>query len=192
MPSLWRSHNNSCQIVYQDGKLLGEQFKFNPYIDKGNRRIESLKSKEKKEIILLHIPGVHRIVVMICSDFLTDQENWLENIICKQLLPTLILVPSFSPGEQDFINSLSITKRYGASVIWGNCCGAKCKGENQIGGCGIVGTDRIMRFKDKCKCGFTCNGEQSCIFTIELPLKLTGNNENDKNFLKHLLNSDKI
>ena len=181
-PSLWRNHSNSCQIISQDGEVLGEQFKFNPYVDKGKRRMESLEVIDKKEIILLHIPGVHRIVVMICSDFLTNQENWLENIICKQLLPTLILVPSFSPGEQDFINSLSIAKRYGASVIWGNCCGAKKEGENQIGGC----------FKDVNECGLTCDGTKSCIFTIELPLKLTVNKGNDNICLKHLLNSDKI
>ena len=191
-PSFWRKNNNSCQIIYQDGEVLGEQFKFNPYINKKKHCMESLKIIEKKEIILLHIPGVHRIVVMICSDFLSNQESWLENIICKQLLPSLILVPSFSPGEQDFINSLSIAKRYGASVIWGNCCGAKTNGENQIGGCGIVGCDSIMRFKEVNECGLTCDGTQSCLFTIDLPLKLTGNKEKDKIYLKHLLNSDKI
>ncbi|MBR5233109.1 MAG: hypothetical protein IKW03_02760 [Clostridia bacterium] len=192
MPSYWRDCNNSCQITYQNGEILGEQFKFHPYTDKKNGRMESLKEINKKEIILIHIPNVHRIVVMICSDFLTDQEKWLENIVCKQLLPTLILVPSFSPGEQDFINSLSIAKRYGTSVIWGNCCGAKAEGENQIGGCGIVGMDNIMRFRDVNKCGLTCNDGQGCIFTIEIPLKLTGNKDNDTISVKHLLNSDKI
>ncbi len=191
-PSFWRENSNSCQIIYQDGKVLGEQFKFNPFVNKKKRCMEALKIIDKKEIILLHIPGIHRIVVMLCSDFLTNQESWLENIICKQLLPSLILVPSFSPGEQDFINSLSTVKRYGASVIWGNCCGAKINGENQIGGCGVVGCDSIMRLKEVNECGLSCDGTQSCLFTIDLPLKLTGNKEKDKIYLTHLLNSDKI
>ena len=191
LPSYWRNHSNSCQLVSQSGEVIGEQYKYMPYVQKDGYIIESLKNRSFKEIIIIHIPDVHRVAVMICSDFLTNQENWLENYICKQLLPTLIIVPSFSSGEQDFINSLPITQRYGTSIIWGNCCGAKEKGEKQIGGCSVVGIDGIKRFKDEKKCK-TCEGLNCCLFTIDIPLKIVGNRIIDSIKVNHILKSDKL
>lgn len=191
LPSYWHQGINSCQITYQDGKILGEQSKRFPYVNREKGTLEAISFQNSNNIILLHIPGVHRIAVMICADFLTQQEDWLEKYICGQLQATLIIVPSYSGGEQDFINSLPIVKRYGTSVIWGNCCGAKVKGEKQIGGCGMVGTDTITRFSDVCTCQSSCQGTTGCAFIVDIPLKLTGNMENDNVLVMHHTKSDK-
>lgn len=90
------------------------------------------------------------------------------------------------------INSLSILKRYGTSVIWGNCCSAKLVGEKQIGGCGIVGTDNIQRFKDVCTCNSICHAEYGCIFIVDVPLKLFKDEPIETINMKHILHCDKL
>lgn len=192
LPSYWHNGTNSCQMTYQDGKILGEQIKRFPYVDRANGTLEAINFQNSTNIVLLHIPGVHRIAVMICADFLTQQEDWLEKYICGQLQATLIIVPSYSGGEQDFINSLPILKRYGTSVIWGNCCGAKSKGKKQIGGCGVVGTDSIARFGDVCVCQTSCQATAGCAFIIDMPLKLTGDRESDSVVVTHHTKTDKV
>lgn len=192
LPSYWNQGTNSCQITYHDGQILGEQIKHFPFVDRKKCAIEAINSQERREITMVHIPGVHRIAVMICADFLTQQEDWLEKYICGQLQATLIIVPSYSAGEQDFINSLSIVKRYGASVIWGNCCGAKGKGEKQIGGCGTVENDSILRFGDACICQSSCKGAAGCVFIVDMPLEITGDKTHDKVFVTHYTKTDKV
>lgn len=192
LPSYWHKGTNSCQITFQDGQILGEQVKRFPYVNRSKGTLEAINHQSNNNVVLLHIPGVHRIAVMICADFLTQQEDWLEKYICGQLQATLIIVPSYSCGEQDFINSLPILKRYGTSVIWGNCCGAKDKGKKQIGGCGIVGNDSISRFGDVCICQSSCQGTTGCAFIIDIPLKLTGDSENDSVVVTHHTKTDKV
>ncbi len=192
LPSYWRQGTNSCQITYQAGQILGEQTKRFPYVNRTDGTLEAIRFQKNNTIILVHIPGVHRIAVMICADFLTQQEEWLEKYVCGQLQATLIIVPSYSAGEQDFINSLPIVKRYGASVIWGNCCGAKDKGGKQIGGCGMVGTDSIFRFGDVCTCQSSCQGTAGCVFIVDIPLKLIGDRESDNVLVLHQTKTDKV
>lgn len=192
LPSYWYQGTNCCQIIYQDGQILGEQTKRFPFVDRSKCTLEAICFRDNNRIVMIHIPGVHRIVVMICADFLTQQEDWLEKYICGQLQATLIIVPSYSSGEQDFINSLPIVKRYGTSVIWGNCCGAKNKGEKQIGGCGAVENDKISRFGESCICQSSCEGTAGCVFIVDMPLKITGDKENDEVLVEHQTKADKV
>ncbi len=166
LPSYWRDGHNSVTIVYQDGKILGRQEKYVPYEDAGGHWIEVLAPAEVQDIYLIHVPGVHRIAVMICADFLEKNE-----FVCESLGATLVLVPSYTPGEEDFINALPRLKRYGATVIWGNCCGARAA-PRVIGGCSIAGTDDCRRFCDRRSCGDSCDGRKACAFLVSLPLRL--------------------
>lgn len=191
LPSYWNQGVNSCQIAYQDGQILGEQTKRFPYVNRISCMLEAISCKNSDKIVIIHIPGVHRIAVMICADFLTHQEDWLEKCVCGQLQATLIIVPSYSGGEQDFVNSLSIVKRYGTSVVWGNCCGAKKNGEKQIGGCGVVGTDSILRFGDICQCQHSCQGINGCVFIVDIPLSLTGDRKSESASIAHKTKTDK-
>lgn len=171
LPSFWHEGVSSTTVVYQDGSILGVQPKYVPYVDMANHRMEALLEQEQRRLLVIHIPGVHRIVVMICADFLDIQSSETRKFICEELGATMILVPSYSQGEQDFINLLPSLKSYGTTVVWGNCCGA-AKAPRVIGACSIAGTDSLVRFGSECRCGGSCKGRRSCLFLVDLPLRL--------------------
>lgn len=120
---------------------------------------------------MIHIPGVHRIAVVICAEFQPLRDH-MAGVLCGSLGATLILVPSYSKGEQDFINSLSTLSDYGVSVVWGNCCGA-ARTPQVTGGCSIAGIDGIQRFGTQCRCGRSCEGTRACLYLTRLPLALS-------------------
>lgn len=170
LPSYWHQQKNSATILFQDGRIIGKCEKRVAYLDKKENKIEALKELEQYTIILIHVSGIHRIAVVICAEFLEKDTSYIEEILCGSLGVTLLIVPSYSPGEQDFINSLSKLKCYGTTVVWGNCCGAIASDEKGIGGCGVAGINSNQIFGKKCKCNNSCDGIQSCIFQIDLPL----------------------
>ena len=169
MPSLWSSRRNSAAIVYRDGGVLGRQEKYMPYIDFNSCAIEGIRQKRQKEFYLIHINGVHRIAVSICAEFI---DCFASDFICGQLGATLVIVPSFSHGEKDFINKLGSLFPYGTSVVWGDCCGAVAHSPKVIGGCGLVGSNGIYKMGNNCKCDFSCSSSKGCLFIMELPLKV--------------------
>ncbi len=173
MPSYWRNGINSVTVLFQDGRILGRQRKRFPFQDKKNHQIEALIEQPEHEILLIHLPDAHRIAILLCSDMLTDLRRYAQEIICGQLGTTLIISPSYSEGEQDFINALSSFKPYGTSVLWGNCCGgAAAKSPRAIGGISIAGLDSVERFGNICQCGGVCKSDASCLFVADLPLQL--------------------
>ncbi len=169
MPSYWEKGVNSAAIVYRDGRILGRQRKYTPYIDYQSCSIEGIKQEQIQEIYLIHIYGVHRIVISICAEFLGGFDS---DFICGQLGATLVIVPSFSHGERDFVNKLGALFPYGTSVVWGDCCGAVDHSPKIIGGYSLVGSNEIHEMGHNCKCGFECGCNKGCLFTVELPLKV--------------------
>lgn len=119
--------------------------------------------------MLIHIPNFHRIAIVICAEFITDLSR-IQKFICGSLGVTLLIVPSYSRGEMDFINVLSHLKGYGTTVVWGDCCGAVSGNEKAIGGCGVAGTTSTVTFGSVCRCGFSCENVKACIFKVEIPL----------------------
>lgn len=169
LPSYWSKGTNSAAIVYRDGRVLGRQKKYTPYVDFQSCSVEGIRKERSKELYLIHIYGVHRIAVSICAEFLEDFDS---NLICGQLGATLIIVPSFSRGERDFVSKLGGFFPYGTSVVWGDCCGAVSGSRKIIGGCSIVGSNEIYEMGNNCECDFSCGGNKGCLFAIELPLKV--------------------
>ena len=169
LPSWWRDGVNSTTAVYQSGAILGSQKKYIPYVSKGNWR-ERLQEEKNKHYLVIHIPELYRIVVVICAEFLPLRDH-MASVLCGGLGATLVLVPSYSKGEQEFINSLPTLKDYGATVIWGNCCGA-VRPPRVIGASSIAGFDSINRFGENCKCNESCDGNDACLFLVTLPLDL--------------------
>lgn len=169
MPSLWRSRRNSAAIIYRDGKVLGRQEKYIPYVDFNSCAIEGIRSRKQREYYLIHVNGVHRIVVTICAEFI---DHVVSDFICGQLGATLVIVPSFSHGEKDFVNKLGALFPYGTSVVWGDCCGAVAHSPKIIGGCGLIGSNEIYKLGNNCKCGFSCDSGTGCLFIMDLPLKV--------------------
>lgn len=172
LPSHWSAGDNTVTVVDQMGQSVGYQEKHIPYVSKKNSEMEALNEHKDWHILLLHIPNAHRIVISICAEFLDERHPFVEKLICGELGATMVLVPSYSEGEQDFINQMGRMKCYGTTVIWGNCCGAIPE-KRVIGGCAIAGIDRIHRFSTYCKCNGSCAGHNSCLYTVDIPLRLS-------------------
>ena len=170
-PSYCRNSLNSATIVYRDGQILGRQEKHFPFIDIKNHRMEALRDYDTQVFYVIHIPGVHRIVIMICAEFLHACDTH-RTMLFDEAGATLVLVPSYSQGERDFLRAMTTLQCYGTTVVWGNCCGAASG--SIIGACSVAGTETLHRFNDSGvrKCNGTCEGKSSCAFVISLPLKL--------------------
>lgn len=170
LPSYWSGHFNTVTITDGTGEILGKQEKHIPYIDRKNHFVEALQESERWNTVLVHIPQKLRIAIMICAEFLNGKKEKIFDLICGSLCTSLIIVPSYSTGEKDFINALSSLKMYGTTVVWGNCCGAIRPDEKAIGGCGIAGTKLTDVFGRVCNCGNSCDNVKSCIFAFDIPL----------------------
>lgn len=181
MPTHWRNRANKLLVFDETGKYVGTQFKRKPFVDEKGHSVEALNvPPENTDILLIHLKNKQRIAFAICSEFLIGQEDYVSDFLCKKLGATLVLVPSYSLGEQDFATSINAVKRFGTSVVWGNCCGAVPSKDDQpveriIGACSYAGADEIHRFGSVKKCNSSCEGVQSCVFYIELPARVEQN-----------------
>lgn len=123
---------------------------------------------------MIHMKNQQRIAIAICAEFIANPER-ITHFLCEQLCATLLLVPSYSNGERDFIDSLSTLKPYGTSVIWGNCCGAvhddkpHAHMQRTVGGCSYAGIDCPNRFGTMAKCNFHCGTSSVCFFVVNIP-----------------------
>lgn len=171
LPTHWANGSNTATIVDQNGRILGTQPKYVPFVDQKSNRVEALAETADRHIYILHIPDVHRIAVMICADFLAIHNSGMSELLCGQLGITLILVPSYSHGEQDFINLLPSLGGYGTTVFWGGCCGA-VDAPRIVGACSVAGTDGIVRLGEHRICQDRCDPGRSCIYLVDLPLSL--------------------
>lgn len=167
MPTFWNKEVNSATMIYRDGHVLGSQKKYTPYIDFKSCSMEGIKKVKKKEIYLIHVYGVHRIAISICAEFIDGFDS---ELMCGQLGATMIIVPSYSHGERDFMNQMGTLFPYGTSVVWGDCCGAVSYEPKIIGGCSIVGYNEVHRMGDCCKCSYSCEAKEGCLFVVDLPL----------------------
>ena len=184
LPTHWRNRRNRLLVFDETGKHIGTQFKRKPFVDEKNHAAEALELPlANADVLLIHLKNKQRIAFAICSDFLIGQEDYVSDFLCKKLGATLVLVPSYSQGEQDFAAAISAVKRFGTSVVWGNCCGAVPKKDKKpteriIGACCYAGTDAIHRLGRVQKCDFACEGTQGCVFSVELPTRVELNKPN--------------
>ena len=131
-PSIWvktnddlNNVNKSCLLLNGD-EIIFEQNKFGEYsyLGKDGIRVYEDINRDRerpKEIHLLHIKGLGRICIIICYDYL-EQENREE--IVKNLCPTLICTPSFSTGNFDFQILAQSNFSRDCNWIWCNTCSA--------------------------------------------------------------------
>lgn len=178
MPTHWRDRENKLFVFDETGKHIGTQFKRKPFVSEKEHCVEALKvPPENTDILLIHLKNKQRIAFAICSEFLIGQEDYVSDFLCKKLGATLLLVPSYSEGERDFITTINTVKRFGTSVVWGNCCGAVPEKDDQpveriIGACSYAGADETHRFGSIKKCNCSCDGVHNCLFCIELPTRV--------------------
>lgn len=174
MPTHWKNRANQLLVFDETGRHLGTQFKCTPYVDKNENRIEALSQTNGSDVLMIHMKNQQRIAIAICAEFIANPER-ITHFLCEQLCATLLLVPSYSNGERDFIDSLSTLKPYGTSVIWGNCCGAvhddkpHAHMQRTVGGCSYAGIDCPNRFGTMAKCNFHCGTSSVCFFVVNIP-----------------------
>lgn len=173
MPTYWRDGTNCLLVFDETGKHLGSQYKRMPYVNEKEGYAEALSPVPNSDILMVHLKNQQRVAFVICAEFLAQPE-FVRDFLCGKLGATLILVPSFSQGEQDFVNMLPLVKPYGTSVIWGNCCGAvpskdRKHGARIIGGCNLAGFDGQARFGSYNSCHFQCYDRTSCFFMVDIP-----------------------
>lgn len=177
MPSYWKDGLNRFLIFDETGAHLGTQLKYSPYADRRAGIIEALKPHSQENLLILHLINQQRIAFAICADFLFPQaRSYVDSFICEQVGATLVIVPSYSHGEQDFINHIARLRPYGTSVIWGNCCGAvhneECQIARIIGACSYAGIDEVSRFGSIINCEFHCGYFKTCLFILDIPTSI--------------------
>lgn len=122
-PSLWNNRKNIVYVAHNTGRILGKVYKCVPFVDHTHGE-EDLAKVRKPELLVIHIPGIACISVMICAQFLADDKKNFSDVLFRCLGVDLLLVPSYSSGERDFVNKLSRFQEYGVNVIWGDTCRA--------------------------------------------------------------------
>lgn len=124
LPSIWKNRSNLVYAVQKDGKIAGKITKTVPFIDTKKFGEEDLKPVRKPEILIIHIQGMVCISTMICAQFLAEDKKNYADVLFRSIGVDLLLVPSYTPGERDFINKIGRFREYGVNVIWGNACTA--------------------------------------------------------------------
>lgn len=175
LPSFCKDGENKATLLDKNGFIIAKQSKYEPYFNLKNHRKEYLKSCEERHYYVIHIPKLHRIAVLICADFLSYDQNDAKKLF-TEVGCTLLLVPSYSHGEVDFVNTIQALRPYGTTVIWGNSCGA-VKDKRVIGGCCVAGFDTVKKFSDCCDCSVGCADVEKCVFVVSIPLRLPGANQ---------------
>lgn len=146
LPSYWYKKKNTVSILDKYGNVLCRQNKQNPFRleNNGVGCLEGIYTNFMVNIF--HYEGIGRFAILICKDFLTTK--YLEQLMrCFKL--TLIIVPSFSTGSYDFVQSFDLCAHDDCNVVWINTCAAMEKEkESNFEYVGYV-RKRISRFDDE-------------------------------------------
>lgn len=183
-PSVWENTKDNIEncntsiISLHKGKnvlKVCEQHKKNSYLTP-NKVIEDLTPQEPWGVNILTCEGIGRIGVLICKDFLIDENRAL---LCDTLKTTLILVPSYTTGEHSFEILLSQRFQNDCNIAWCNTCsaanvaGAKIENFNIIAAVTSYGVkinsveEYVHRYEGAACCAYkNC---KDCVFIGEIP-----------------------
>lgn len=193
-PSIWEKTDNdemnqNQSSVFLQGEELFKQKKYADfkYFSNGAFVYEDINRKrnEEKVIHILHIEDLGRICVIICYDYLEEENR--EGIV-KNFHPTLICSPSFSTGSFDFRILAQHNFSRNCNWIWCNTCSAlhtadekKKKNFDIIGlitklskNCDLSAEGTFQEVYDgitKCQ----KNSCDNCIYCTEIPLNILEN-----------------
>lgn len=185
-PSIWnrtdedKQNTNSSVMMTGDGEIIFEQYKrvrFYIKVD-GKEIYEDISCESHNVINVLHINEIGRICIVICKDYL-DKDN--RRMILDNIFPTLVISPSFSTGNFEFIKNAQEGFSVNCNWVWCNTCSAINHGEQKKENFDIIGL--ITKLSKKCKkdekmyndfpgvnnCDRECSG---CIYYSDIPLIL--------------------
>lgn len=118
-PTVWENRSNRADVLLENGKILCSQYKHRAFLASidGEEFLEDLS--ENDNIELIHCDGIGRIAVVICIDALTMP--YLQ-MLWNTLKVTLLIVPAFSTGYYDFLETFESSRAYDCCVAWVNSC----------------------------------------------------------------------
>lgn len=173
-PSYWHNRKNSLSVFSSDGHLLGTHEKFTRYrfLGKFGKCNEDIDIKNRK-IRMWHIPGIGRIVFMICADFLDAD---FRRFVASVLKASVIICPAFSSGTREFELAINSLKEYGTICIWLNCCSAVAEQPEPPDYIGLVSTPIVREKGDTIRIKPQCSGKckKGCFFLIRIPKNAVG------------------
>ena len=128
---------------------------------------------------VLHVDGIGRICIIICYDYLHNENR---EMIRKLIKPTLICCPSFSTGSFNFQILQESGYYAGCNSIWCNTCSAaNAAGSDKnfeiVGGIGTLSKkcDQMdaETFKKVFEGRKMCKKEicSQCVYYSDIPLK---------------------
>lgn len=121
--------SNSLRILDKNGDCVFQYSKKHPFRfdmkTEGNgckllKYFEPIDDCDRQACVI-HVPGIGRIGVFICSDVFL--QGFLDMLV-EQMKITLLLFPTFSPGSDQLLRSLSPAFQYVCDVLLCNTCAA--------------------------------------------------------------------
>ena len=189
-PSIWEKteddrNNTNVSCLLLDGRQI--MFRQNKricfyYKDKdGIKVFEDINRDPNVPDILniLHVDGIGRICIIICYDYLHNENR---EMIRKLIKPTLICCPSFSTGSFNFQILQESGYYAGCNSIWCNTCSAaNAAGSDKnfeiVGGIGTLSKNCDQMDAETFKKVFEgrkmCKKEicSQCVYYSDIPLK---------------------
>lgn len=184
-PSWWYKQSNQLRVYNDGGEVVLCQQKQYPFTystssEKSKTPVHLMEHLKQPDstIHILHIPGIGRLMLPICKDFLI---SGYRDILLRELGATLLLIPSYSFGSTQFNNAMLEAMQYGCYELWLNTCAAfwndNSKQSKAPDFIGVFASpfpsdnqDRwFCHLKPECKrqCGHANN---ACIFIINVSL----------------------
>lgn len=192
----WSDNNNNiCEIYSYDGNLIGSQYKYSSFSDlknKGKEMVENL-SDPGKEITILDIEGIGRVMLGICRDV---SEGRYTNYLAENFCPQLLLVPAWSSSvDKGFRTQFLkiVSDNHVTSSILCNCCEAITgrKFKEKIGLVvtpiqnGSTFSGKVKEIKREKDCDQSCKKGGGCVFLIDL--NFSKENFNNQSIVEHIV-----
>lgn len=176
MPSIWKNHTNTSVVLNHYGEEVCRNQKQTPFVYTGEDGLNYQEDLSADGIVyVFHCKRIGRIVLPICKDFLNRDYR---RMLTDMLKATLIISPSFSTGNYDFLQVMLSSGYIDCCAAWINTCsaqrlsGAKEENFDIIGAFYVTGKNSDIGFvklnrKEGCKLG-SCSA--ACLFIQDIPL----------------------
>lgn len=171
-PTWWHDRRNELHVFDNTAARLYVQQKQFPYLSSHPENeqmcLEDLR-ETRREIQVLHIPGLGRICIPICKDALEPEYT---DLMVRALEGTILLNPSYSSGRTMFDLIGLSDCAFGCYRFWFNACGVGRQEGPLPGYIGIVSCPQTGISKKHLvpACGGVC-GKGPCLFLMDLVLK---------------------
>lgn len=153
---------NSLKVLNNRGEEVFVYNKQNPFqLDKDDKKYFEHIMPDKK-ITIIHVKGIGRIGVLICSDVFDIN---LTKFLFEEIKISLLLVQAYSEGIDMFFQKM---QQASCDVVWCNACAAHTRNNNEV----VAYLPKGHKYSNtnytvKNKCDKECQG---CLKEVIIPL----------------------